>query len=184
MATALSAPFVDTGAADLTWTLDAPELPALLTRACRIAGYRLELRVLGASHQVVLAEGGTQQTGPLLTETVACLPESRGELPDRARPAVAGLASYTFTSSVATPESAAFAERVDRVRAAVERDARGVVAAFPGDPRAITALLPEPAGRGGVRWRTWHAYPQKNELVTTTTTCERPIGHHHPGKDE
>ncbi|MFD0772515.1 DUF2617 family protein [Streptomonospora algeriensis] len=178
MPAALSAPFVDTRAADLTWTLDAPELPALLTRCRRLAGYRVELRVLGASHQVVLADDTA-----LLTETVACLPGVDGELPRRARPAVAGLASYDFTSSVATLAPAAFAERVARVRAEAERDPLGVVAAFPGDPLAITALLPQAAAGSGVRWRTWHAYPQTAELVTTTTTCERPVGRHQPGKD-
>lgn len=181
MPTALSAPFADTSAADLAWTLDAPELPALLTRTRGLAGYRVELRVLGASHQVVLSapSGGA----PLLTETVACLPGAGGGLPGRAGPPVAGLASYDFTSSVATPARAAFAEQVERVRAAVEGDPRGVVAAFPGDPQAITALLPEALPAGGVRWRTWHAYPQTRELVTTVTTCTGPDGHHQPGKD-
>ncbi|MDA0567302.1 DUF2617 family protein [Streptomonospora sp. S1-112] len=183
MHTALSAPFVDTRAADLTWTLAAPHLPALLTRTARVAGYRIVLRVLGASHQVELAEGGPGGAGWLLTETVACLPGAAGGLPDRARPAVAGLASYTFTSSVAVPERAAFTDRVERLRAAVERDPRGVVASFPGDPHAITALLPEALAPGRVRWRTWHAYPQTRELVTTTTTCERPLPGHRSGKD-
>ncbi|KII00616.1 hypothetical protein LP52_00455 [Streptomonospora alba] len=178
MPTALSAAFVDTQAADLTWTLDAPALPALLTRTRRLAGYRVELRVLGASHQVALADGAA-----LLTETVACLPDVDGELPHRARPAVAGLASYDFTSRVAALPRAAFAERVERIRAEVENDPFGVVAAFPGDPLAITALLPQAAAETGVRWRTWHAYPQTAELVTTMTTCERPVGRHQPGKD-
>ncbi|MDT0302346.1 DUF2617 family protein [Streptomonospora wellingtoniae] len=170
MPVALSAPFADTRAADLTWTLDAPELPALLARTRVLAGYRVELRVLGASHQVVLADGGER----LLTETVACLPDLRGDLPRRARHAPAGLDSYEFTSRVSTLGPLAFAERVERVRAAVDGDPRGVVAAFPGAPQAITALLPEAAPRAGVRWRTWHAYPQTQELVVTATACERP----------
>ncbi|GAA4914747.1 DUF2617 family protein [Streptomonospora salina] len=177
MPTALSAPFVDTKAADLTWTLDAPAAPALLTRTRRLAGYRVELRVLGASHQVALSDGAA-----VLTETVACLPGVDADLPVRARPAVAGLDSYEFTSSVAVLDRAAFAEQVEGVRARVERDPCGVAAAFPGDPHAVTALLPQAAGTG-VRWRTWHAYPQTAELVTTTTICERPVGRHQPGKD-
>jgi len=176
--TVVSTPFVDTSAADLTWTLDAPELPALLVRTRGLAGYRVELRVLGASHQVVLADAR-----PLLTETVACLPGTDGTLPHRSGPAVAGLVSYTFTSSVETLPGPAFADRVEGVRAAVENDSRGVVAAFPGAPQAITALLPETAAGPAVRWRTWHAYPQTGELVTTTTTCRRPLGCRQPGKD-
>nr|WP_218903001.1 DUF2617 family protein [Streptomonospora nanhaiensis] len=177
----MSAPFVDTRAADLTWTLAAPALPALLTRTRRVAGHRVELRVLGASHQVVLAAPGA--AAPLLTETVACLPGTPGGLPGHTRPAVAGLAAYTFTSSVATLARTAFADRVERVRVRVEGDPGGVAAAFPGDPHAVTALLPEAAAPGRVRWRTWHAYPQTGELVTTTTTCDLPLAHHRSGKD-
>lgn len=175
MPATLNTPFVDTRADELVWTLARPELPALLTRTHELGGCRVTLRVLGASHQVVLDTGSTP-----LTETVACLSGLAGDLPERARRDVTGLASYTFASSVAVLPPDAFTERVERIRGAVDRDPRGLVAAFPGTPDAVTALLPEAAGPRGVRWRTWHAYPQTGELVTTTTTCERG---HPPGKD-
>jgi hypothetical protein len=48
---------------------------------------------------------------------------------------------------------------------AVGADPRGLVGVFAGD--AFTALRAEPHG-AGVRWETWHAYPQTGELVHTT----------------
>ncbi|MFD0785789.1 DUF2617 family protein, partial [Micromonospora azadirachtae] len=49
-------------------------------------------------------------------------------------------------------------------------DRLALVGVFPGDPDAVTALAVRSGSPGGeVAWRTWHAYPQTNELVLTET---------------
>ncbi|MDA8369547.1 MAG: DUF2617 family protein [Nocardiopsaceae bacterium] len=166
----LNTPFADTRAGELRWSLDRAALPALLSRTCEVGGHTLELRVLGASHQVRL---GT--AAGAVTETVACVPGLAGDLPELAAPTVPGLADYTFTSAVSVLDPAAFAAEVARIRAATARDPHGLVASFPGSPHALTVLRCEPAGESGLRWHTWHTYPQTGELVATTTTCE-PAG--------
>lgn len=169
MRVACRTPFVDTSADDLTWTLDHPPITPLAARELMVGGHRVELRVLGASHQVLLycAEGAR------IVETVACLPENGGHLPERARPAVAGLADYVFGCEVDVLEPDAFAARVDRIREQAG-SGRGLVAAFPDSPHAVTALSLHRDGRLGMTWRTWHAYPQTGELVTTRTSVALP----------
>jgi hypothetical protein len=139
----LDVPYADSTAGDLSFALGLPLLPALHT--LRLSE-TLELRLLGASHQVVAGH---------LVETVACLPGRAPHLP----PAVDNL-GYRFSSAV---------EPLDRaVTAALWRDLaadpRALVGVFPGDPDAVTALRAD--GRG---WQTWHAYPQTGELVVTRT---------------
>nr|WP_239648782.1 DUF2617 family protein [Nocardiopsis chromatogenes] len=160
-------PFADTRARDLVWTLEHPPLPALATRTAVLGGVRVELRVLGASHQVVLAGG--PQAHARAVETVACLPGADGNLPGSAAPGVPGLASYSFTSTV---ERLSGPELDRRVRALVDRldgDPAAVAAAFPGSPSAVTALAAASPAPGCLEWRTWHAYPQTGELVRTRT---------------
>ncbi|MEU1605522.1 DUF2617 family protein, partial [Micromonospora matsumotoense] len=56
MLVSLDTPYVDTCAADLSLALGGPERPALHVRDLTLpGGIRLRLRLLGASHQVVLA---------------------------------------------------------------------------------------------------------------------------------
>ncbi|MDA2806813.1 DUF2617 family protein [Nocardiopsis sp. LSu2-4] len=160
-------PFADTRARDLVWTLEHPPLPALATRTALLGGVRVELRVLGASHQVVLASGPRVRARAV--ETVACLPGADGHLPGSAAPDVPGLASYSFTSTV---DRLSGPELDRRVRALVRRldgDPAAVAAAFPGAPSAVTALASASPAPGCLEWRTWHAYPQTGELVRTRT---------------
>lgn len=140
----LDTPYADTTAGDLSFALGLPELPAL--HVLHLPG--LELRLLGASHQVVC----TTVEGTRLVETVACLPGHDPHLP----PTVDGI-GYRFESAV-EPLDAAPSWRE------LAADPRALVGVFPGDPNAVTALLAEERG-----WRTWHAYPQTGELVTTRT---------------
>ncbi|MFC0527545.1 DUF2617 family protein [Phytohabitans kaempferiae] len=140
----LDTPYADTTAGDLSFALGLPELPAL--HVLRLPG--LELRLLGASHQVVW----TAADGTRLVETVACLPGHDAHLPSTVDDQ-----GYAFTSTVEALEAAPlWRELAD--------DPRALVGVFPGDPDAVTALR---AVDGG--WRTWHAYPQTGELVTTRT---------------
>jgi hypothetical protein len=165
----ISAPFVDTGADDLVWTLGHPLADALAARALPVAGARVELRVLGASHQVVV----TPESGEgALVETVACLPGLPGGLPGRAeRPERGG---YRFDSLVESLTRDELSRRVEGLHREVADSAGGLLVAFPGDPLAVTALHLAAPGGNPLRWRTWHAYPQTGELVTTTSTMTTP----------
>lgn len=143
MLVSLDIPYADSTAGDLSFALGLPLLPALHVHRL---SEDLELRLLGASHQVVA--GG-------LVETVACLPGRPAHLP----PSVDD-PGYRFTATVT---------RLDRaVTAALWRDLAGdpraLVGVFPGDPDAVTALRADDRG-----WQTWHAYPQTGELVVTRT---------------
>ncbi|CAL9452283.1 hypothetical protein SUDANB121_02482 [Nocardiopsis dassonvillei] len=166
MRVGISAPFVDTRADDLVWTLDHPLVDPLAVRSLRVGGTGVELRVLGASHQVAVAAAGGG-----LVETVACLPGVDGALPGSAEhPA----GRYRFDSRVETLARTELARRVERLHREVADDPGGLLVAFPGDPLAVTALhlsLDGACDHGGpLHWRTWHVYPQSGELVTTHST--------------
>ncbi len=155
----LDAPYVDTHAADLSLSLGGPERPALHVRELTLpGGLRLRLRLLGASHQVICGE---------LTETVACLPGRAPHLPDILHDENAG---YRFTATVLRPAGDGLRTRVAALRAELADDPYALVGIFPGDVNAVTALSVRPfPPDGSVAWRTWHAYPQTNELVLTET---------------
>lgn len=158
MLTTLHVPYVDTRAADLVWTLDHPVVPAL---AEQVAG-PLQLRVLGASHQVVL-DG--------LVETLACLPGVPADLPgDVRRPA--GGWGYRFRSTVEDLGPAQVRARAEELRRLAAGPA-AVVAAFPGDPDAVTALRADRLDADAAGWSTWHLYPGAGQLVTTRTELTR-----------
>ena len=162
MLVALEAPYVDTRAADLSLALGGPERPALHVRELTLpGGLRLRLRLLGASHQVICGD---------LAETVACLPGRPPHLPDALHDETAG---YRFTATVLRPAGDGLRTRVAALRAELADDPYALVGVFPGDEDAITALAvrPEPPD-GSVAWRTWHAYPQTNELVLTETVVK------------
>ncbi|MEU3958103.1 DUF2617 family protein, partial [Streptomyces achromogenes] len=76
MLTTLNTSYTDTRAADLAWALGREPLPALATLDLELTGSKLQLRLLGASHQVLLEE----ERG-ICSETVACIPGSSTPLP-------------------------------------------------------------------------------------------------------
>jgi hypothetical protein len=157
----LEAPYVDTSAADLSLALGGPVRPALHVLDLALPdGARVHLRLLGASHQVMLAAPGTE-----LTETVACLPGRPPDLPATVHDARTG---YRFTATVRRPDD--LHGEIVALRAELADDPYALVGVFPGDPDAVTALRVRPDGSGRtVGWQTWHAYPQTNELVLTET---------------
>lgn len=71
MLTTLNTAYTDTRADDLAWALGREPLPALAALDLELAGAKLQLRLLGASHQVLLEE----EQGSC-SETVACIPGS------------------------------------------------------------------------------------------------------------
>ncbi|MEU8679071.1 DUF2617 family protein [Streptomyces sp. NPDC048560] len=162
MLTTLQTSYSDTRAADLAWALGREPLPALAVLDLQFEEVKLQLRLLGASHQVLLEEErGT------CSETVACIPGSSTPLP-------LGVAKrfgdweYEFAARVETLGEGAFAGRAQELLALVADHPHGLAGTFPGSPHAFTALLAQRTD-GQVRWRTWHAYPQEGQLVVTRT---------------
>ncbi|MDH6123682.1 DUF2617 family protein [Kitasatospora sp. GP82] len=184
MLTTLQTSYTDTRAGDLAWCLGGDPLPALAVRelklddpACRDgqdgpgggagqdapdnwAGGTLQLRLLGASHQVILAAG----LGECL-ETVACMPGRQTPLPARVAKQVAGW-EYEFAARIEELPPHVFAARAQELLALVEGHPRALAGIFPGDPSAFTALVAQ-GDLHRVLWRTWHAYPQEGRLVCT-----------------
>ncbi|MEZ0067912.1 hypothetical protein ABIA32_003928 [Streptacidiphilus sp. MAP12-20] len=166
MLTTLHTNYTDTRAGDLAWCLGSGLLPALAVLDLKLGPNTIQLRLLGASHQVVLDEG---QEG--CVETVACLPGRRTPLPARAAERVSGW-EYEFAARIERLTTPEFEGRAGELLALVENHPHGLAGVFPGDPNAFTALL---AGcdEHGILWRTWHAYPQEGRLVCTRSTLRR-----------
>jgi hypothetical protein len=166
MLTTLSTPYTDTRAGDLAWALGREPLPALVERDFQFGGVTVQLRLLGASHQVLLEEDGRT-----CSETVACMPDSSTPLP-------LGVSrrtdewEYDFAARVETLSPVAFAGRAQELLALVADHPESLAGTFPGAPHAFTALLVQ-RGVGQVRWRTWHSYPQEGRLVSTRTRVAR-----------
>ncbi|MDT0345005.1 DUF2617 family protein [Streptomyces litchfieldiae] len=162
MLTTIHTPFTDTRAGDLAWALGREPLPSLATLVLELAGAQVQLRVLGASHQVLLdCNEGT------CSETVACMPGSTTPLPLGVSRRL-GNFEYEFAARVETLSAGSFAGRAQELLALVAEHPHGLAGLFPGDPNAFTALLAQRRG-GQVHWRTWHAYPQERRLVATRT---------------
>ncbi|WP_019063024.1 DUF2617 family protein [Streptomyces prunicolor] len=162
MLTTLKTSYTDTRAADLAWTLGLDPLPALATLDLELAGAKLQLRLLGASHQVLLYE----ERG-CCSETVACIPGSSTPLPLGVAKRVDDW-EYEFAARVEVLSPGQFAGRAQELLALVADHPNGLAGVFPGSPHAFTAMLAQ-RHEGQVHWRTWHAYPQDGQLVATRT---------------
>lgn len=199
MLTVLDTPYQDARADGLSYALGLPPLDALAVLPVERGGLTVQLRLLGASHQVI--------AGPL-SETVACLPGTGAEpLPGSAATTLPGW-SYAFTATTAVhPDDAAFGRAVEGICARLADRGDALTGAFPGSRYAVTALAldgADPVGadldgagmdaldtrpdgaagggtgaenteqRAGIGWRTWHAYPQTREIVMTRSRLVRP----------
>ncbi|GAA0924687.1 DUF2617 family protein [Streptomyces thermoalcalitolerans] len=162
MLTTLNTSYTDTRAADLAWALGREPLPALATLDLELAGANIQLRLLGASHQVLL-EG---EQGDC-SETVACLSGSSTPLPLGVAKRVDDW-EYEFAARVEKLSPGSFAGRAQELLALVSDHPHGLAGVFPGSPHAFTAMLAQ-WHEGQVHWRTWHAYPQEGQLVSTRT---------------
>ncbi|MGW4051288.1 DUF2617 family protein [Streptomyces sp. NPDC004779] len=162
MLTTLKTSYTDTRAADLAWALGREPLPALAVLDLELSGAKLQLRLLGASHQVLLEEEGRS-----CSETVACMPGSSTPLPLGVSKRI-GEWEYEFAARVETLTQGSFAGRAQELLALVADHPHGLAGTFPGSPHAFTAMLAQ-RHEGQVRWRTWHAYPQEGRLVVTRT---------------
>jgi len=166
--------FADSRAADLSLVYGLRPLSALGIHRVTLGGMTLELRVLGASHQVVIDDW---------SETVACLPDGEGDRLElsvpretidtggRRRPGpppVRTVGDYVVQFEATCERPADFAAVVSRIVADCAADDHSLVAEFPGSPLAVTALSAREVD-DGVCWQTWHAYPQAGELVWTSS---------------
>lgn len=176
---ALDIGFTDTSADQLRFSLHHPRLTPLASELIDLptedadsVALRLELHVIGSSHQVVLGRDGTDA----FVETFACLgagAEGTVHHPEWDRTSVthgnwAGFTRHEFRCTrrlVPGDFGSAVAEVLRR-----DRDAESHVAVgFPGDPHAITALATRPGRPGELSWQTWHCYPQHRQIVHSTS---------------
>jgi hypothetical protein len=169
MLTTLTIPYTDTRAGDLAWALGREPLSALACHDLELDGAHVQLRLLGASHQVLLEE----EDGSC-SETVACIPGSTTPLPLGVSERIGGW-EYEFAARVETLSPGQFTGRAQELLALVSDHPNGLAGTFPGNPNAFTALLVQ-RHAGHVHWRTWHSYPQEGRLVSTRTR----VGAHWP----
>ncbi|MCH7231942.1 DUF2617 family protein [Glycomyces sp. L485] len=161
MITSLEVPYVDVSAGSLTFRPDAPSMP-VLDQLDRDAGpLRLSLRLLGASHQAVVAT-----PDGLIAETLAYRDGLVPDLPEQFSQRV-GNWRHRYTCGVEHVTVPQLRERVRGFRARGEEDLL-LVGVFGSEPDAVTAL--EITGTEPLTWRTVHTYPQHGEVVTTTGT--------------
>lgn len=164
-AVSLQAPYLDTAADQLCFSLDLTERPALAEREVSVGGLAVRLRLLGASHQVF--------AGPV-RETVACLPEAVRGLPATHTRRFSGW-TYDFSAVTEHLGPGEFGDRVaDALRRADEAE-HSLCGVFPGSPEAVTAVVVEACGTrpgAGLAWRTWHSYPQDGHIVSTHSRLE------------
>lgn len=85
MRASISAPFVDTAADELIWTLTHPPIDPLATRTVSVAGTEVGLHVLGASHQVILRSGALCQVKANRSLSVIHSSFTAGSSPERRR---------------------------------------------------------------------------------------------------
>jgi hypothetical protein len=152
--------------------LDAPDQPPLHSGRHPVAHLEVEVRILGASHQILArtAEAG----GLICRETVACREGAPGPLPTTAERELDDGYHYELRCVVRAIGPEHFPAWVAALRDYAGSLADATVAVFPAVPDAVTAVVvePLPARLRGVLWRTWHTYPDPaggGEVVATRT---------------
>ncbi|MCZ9354726.1 DUF2617 family protein [Streptomyces mutabilis] len=164
-ALSLPAPYLDTAADQLCFSLDLTERPSLAEREVLVGGMSVRMRLLGASHQVFV--------GPV-RETVACLPGADRGLPARLT-RQQGDWTYDFSATTARLDPREFSAQVAGILGRAAEAEHSLCGVFPGSPEAVTAVVveaSEKACRTRLSWRTWHTYPQDGQIVSTHTTLE------------
>ncbi|WP_176451579.1 DUF2617 family protein [Enemella dayhoffiae] len=169
-------PFADTCAGDLRFsTTRQKRRPRRLPKALAecpgptIEGASATLRVLGASHQVVLQLGDC-----FWVETLACDPTGQPtQFPTGSVQLIdewAYACKLELITVAGRDEFAARAAALD----AIDHDVR-IGVRFAGDPDARTVLgasVRQEADAEVLTWETWHLYPQHCEMVHTVSTAQ------------
>ncbi|MBW8805194.1 MAG: DUF2617 family protein [Catenulisporales bacterium] len=73
----MSVPYRDVHASELSWSLEAPDQPPLHTSRHLVGPLDLEVRILGASHQILVRAGDRL----ICRETIACRQPAPEPLP-------------------------------------------------------------------------------------------------------
>lgn len=167
--THLDVAFQDSAAGDLRVSFGAAVPPLLAAQVVEhVSGAipPLTLGVLGSSHVVFVGK----RQAPLFVEEVSCT--AAGGVPLAEAPAADG----SFSARVERLSAAAFGQRTDALRRQLGAGAtRSIVAEFPGEAGALTALAAEIVD-GGFRWVTWHGYPPE-QLVWTSNEWTADASH-------
>jgi hypothetical protein len=153
----LPVPYRNTRAADLSWSLDVPDQPALHRQVHSVGPLSVEVRILGASHQIVVRKDGLV----LCRETVACCEGNSGPLPLEEERELDEGYLYEVRCGVRRLDSAEFPAWARALKSYSANRPGTTISIFPDIPDAITAVAVEtlPSSLRGVLWRTWHTYP-------------------------
>ena len=168
----LSVPYRDVRASELSWSLDAPDQPSLHSGRHPVGGLDVEVRILGASHQILAR---TAAHGSLVCrETVACRAAAPGPLPVAEERELDDGYHYEVRCELRDVDSDNFPAWARALRDYVGALPDATVAVFPANPDAVTAVVVEPLPfrLHGVLWRTWHTYPRAaggGDVVATRT---------------
>ncbi|MDN6527976.1 MAG: DUF2617 family protein, partial [Brevibacterium sp.] len=169
--------FTATSAQALRFSLAHGRLPPLASTVVDLSPSkgqtrsRLELHVIGSSHQVILNHGDTDA----FIETFACLGED--ERPDWGTTRTtdgtwSGFARHRFRCEL-TDVVGRFADAAAEVVAASSAHDHHLVVDFPGEPGALTALALTRSEPEQVSWQTWHCYPQHRQIVHSHSELRR-----------
>jgi hypothetical protein len=156
---ALEVPFLEVAPDRLTLSLGEPARQALSTATFSQGDLSVDLRILSASHQVLVARCDTE----LLSETVACGDEASPELPRQ----MGATEPFRFASMTSILKPAQFQDEVEALLQDVMVAPMALCGRFPGVPLSVTAVVLTALGSEYVAWRTWHTYPQCSTIVAT-----------------
>lgn len=155
----ISTPYADTNAGQLSWRLGVARLPALATRSVDVPGGRCELRLLAASHQVIVELGAEE-----VSELVSCDPGGGASLPTAVSREFPN-ATYRFQSQVIGGDRKGAVRTAEWLTDTYADHPHAIVGVYPGSPHAITAVVVAPGPP--LSWLTWHVYPQTGEVAAT-----------------
>jgi hypothetical protein len=146
----------------------------LHTRLHPVGTLDVEVRILGASHQILVRVGERL----ICRETVACREPAPGPLPIAIERELDDGYHYEVRCEVRAVDSAHFPSWVLALHDYAGALPAATVAVFPAIPDAVTAVVlePLPARLHGVLWRTWHTYPHAGgggDVVATRTVVHR-----------
>lgn len=170
----LSVPYRDVRASELSWSLEAPDQPSLHSRRHPVGGLDVEVRILGASHQILVRAADAEPARLVCRETVACREAAAGPLPIAIERELDDGYHYEVRCEVREVAADHFPAWASALRDYAGALPDATVAVFPANPDAVTAVVvePLPARLCGVLWRTWHTYPHTGgggDVVATRT---------------
>lgn len=168
----LSVPYKDVRASELSWSLEAPDQPPLHSDRHPVGGLDVEVRILGASHQVLVRTADRARL--VCRETVACRDAAPGPLPMAMERDLEEGYHYEVRCAVREVDADRFPAWASALRDYAGALPDATIAVFPAVPDAVTAVVvePLPARLHGVLWRTWHTYPHPGgggDVVATRT---------------